>query len=86
MTVVVGVPTYYSEKSRMMIRFSQYYYACEDQLIFIFAGAVTALTKLGFKYQGLCLNQQQPVWNMVSIRCDACWKNVAIVISTVTYV
>ena len=43
---------------------------------YMFVGAVTTLTKLDFKYQGLCLNQQLPVWNMVRFTCryDARWN------------
>ena len=43
MTVVVGVPTYYSEKSRVMIRFS-HIHTYENRLLitFVFARAVTA--------------------------------------------
>ena len=50
MTVVVGVPTYLSEKSRVMIRFS-HNYAYEIQLlnIFCFCWGSDCISKAGFK-------------------------------------
>ena len=53
MTVVVGVPTYYSEESRMMIRFDQLVMKVNfvnNYCVCMFAGLVTALAKLDFKY------------------------------------
>ena len=53
MSVVVGVPTYYSEKSREMIRFSHNNYAYEAQLLTIVYDCVCldsdCINKAGFK-------------------------------------